>query len=222
MRSDSPRLVSRSRSRRRLAVLAFLACLPPVVAGAPAPAQGPDLNMLVLDWARGRYASPVHCEIDGQPLRGLRRLLIAPGSPDARPPVDRIIFVKLEVENATRCFTALASAVPNIRGQVQIRLPGASHPETALRDFNATLRRKNGFEFDIPEGFLLLQDVGPGSADERRFDLRGGRARLSMVEPGTDAARVLADLPDGRRVLLELETRDGEKLSLPLVRTSDR
>jgi hypothetical protein len=189
---------------------------------ARAQAPGPDLNDLVLDWARGRYASPLHCEMGGEPVRGLRRLLVTPGPPHIRPPVDVLVFVKLEVDEATRCFTELESRVPNIWGRVQIRLPGASHPDTAVRDFSVMIRRKGGFDFDIPAGRLVLAPVGDAGGAPRNLDFQGGHARMSEVHPGTDAYRMLADLVPGRLVLLELETRDGERLELPLVRTDER
>ncbi|MGH0037016.1 MAG: hypothetical protein ACQGVK_18480 [Myxococcota bacterium] len=193
-----------------------------LLASGAARAQGPDLNELVIDWARGRYGSPLHCEVEGQPVRGLRRILITPGPSHVRPPVAVIVFVKLEVEDGSRCFTELESQVPNLAGRIQIRIPGTSHPETATRDFNVTIRRKGGFDFEVPAGHLVVSPIGAGAEPARRVDFRGGRARMSEVKPGTDAARMLAGLPPGRHVLLELTTRDGERFELPLVRTDDR
>lgn len=208
--------------RRRLPISVLLAGAILLAAARSTPAQGPDLNALVLDWARGRYASPLHCELEGRPVRGLRRLLVTPGPRDVRPPVDVIVFVKLEVDDASRCFTELESEVPNLWGRVQIRVPGTPHPDTATRDFQVQIRRKGGFDFEIPAGQLLVQPIGDEGGAPRRMDFRGGRARMSEVKPGTDAFRLLDDMPPGRFVLLELETRDGERLELPVVRIDDR
>jgi hypothetical protein len=212
----------RERVRQRLAGALALSVLFPLAGPAIAQGPGPDLNELVLGWARGRYASPLFCEIGGRPVRGLRRLLVTPGPSHVRPPVDLLVFVSLDVEEASRCFTALESEVPDLRGRVQIRLRGNAAPDIATREFNSLVRRKGGFEFDIPSGSLLVSPVGEAAGAPRRLDLRGGRARMTEVKPGTDAYRMLADLPTDRLLLLELETRDGERLELPLVRTDDR
>lgn len=216
--------------RRRSPCLATLALAVAVAAAAlaglafppAASAQQPDLNLLAIDWARGRYASPLFCEIDGEARRGLRRLLITPGPRHVRPPVGRIVFVKLEVEEATRCFTALGEPSPNIWGQLQIRVAGRSQPDTARRDFDAMLRRKDGFEFEVPEGRLQIQTVGKDAPPPRTLPLRGGRANLRFVMTGTDDSRLLDDLPGEREVELKIEAPGGEIVRLPLVLTDLR
>ena len=65
----------------RAATLA--ACLL-VACAAVAQPRPIDFNALALDWARGRYLSPVICETDGELVRGGRRLLITPGPRHAR------------------------------------------------------------------------------------------------------------------------------------------
>ena len=45
---------------------------------AQAAGAGPDLNALSLDWARGNYGAPLVCEVEGSPVRAVRRVLIAP------------------------------------------------------------------------------------------------------------------------------------------------
>jgi len=195
-----------------------------VLVPTPAPAaQGPGLNELVLDWARGRYASPLICEIEGEPVRGLRRVLVTPGPRQVRPPVGSIVFVRMTVDEATRCFTDLGESAPNITGRVQIRLPGTSHhPDTARRDFASRLRRERGFDFDVPAGRLRLQEVGADPGEAREVDFEGGSARLSLVAPGSDAERLLGGLPDVRRLLLELESPDGTTVRLPLALVDER
>lgn len=192
---------------------------------APAQVPGaaePTLNVLALDWARGRFASPVICQIEDRPLRGIRRVLITPGPARVQPPVGRIVFVDLEVEEATRCFTELSGDVPNIVGSLQIRLPGPWRHDSVRRDFEEQLRRKRGFEFDVESGGLRIQPVTRPASPVRGVDFRGGTAVLRQVEPNTDSERLLADFPSPRKLLLEISARDGTKLSFPLYMTDLR
>lgn len=185
-----------------------------------ASAQGVDLNLLAIDWARGRYLSPVICETDGKLTRGGRRVLIAPGPRHTVPPVARIVFSDLEVPGAARCFDELGNPQPNVIGQVQIRLLGHSRSDTARRDFKAALRRDNGFEFYIASGPLRIQTVG--EAEVRKTDFRKGKVRLSFIAAGSDAARMLGDLRGLRKLQLELEAPDGTRLQFPLLMTELR
>lgn len=216
--------LTRTRSRQPETLRSWVALLCPAVlallsggaggAGA-ARAQEPDLNDLALDWARGQYVSPLVCEFDGAPIRGLRRIQITPGPRHTRPPVDRIIFVELEAEQATRCVGDLGAAEPNVRGSIQIRLRQVSRPDLARRDFTRTLERKGGFEFDVPAGGLRIQEIGPDGAS-RDVAFRGGKVRIHELSPGSDEARVLKDLQSSRKLLLELEAPDGSELRFPL------
>lgn len=206
-----------------LLVAALLAALPAAGPAGRAAAQsgGPDLNDLALRWVRGRYASPIVCEIGGQPVRGLRRVVVTPGSRDARPPGGRIIFVDIDAGEAQRCVTALGDDAPNVVGRLEFYLPGRSRPDTASRDFAIALRREGGFAYDVREGQLRIESVGDGSAP-RVVDFRGGQARIHQVRPATDAARLLGDLPSPRKLLLELEAPDGTKLRFPLALMAER
>ena len=53
-------------------------------AAAPVLAQGPDLNQLALEWIRGRYASPVLCEFEGETIRGALKTMGYQGVTDVR------------------------------------------------------------------------------------------------------------------------------------------
>jgi hypothetical protein len=179
-----------------------------------------DLNLLALDWARGRYLSPVICETDGELTRGGRRLLITPGPRHASPPVGRILFSDLEVPAASRCFDELGRDQPNVLGHVDFRHPGRSRPDSAQRDFKAALRREHGFDFHIAGGILRVEPVGGGEA--REVDFRGGEVRLHAIPAGSDDARVLGDLAGLRKLLLVIEAPDGTRLRLPLLMTDLR
>jgi hypothetical protein len=191
-----------------------------VAAAANAQTSVVDVNLLALDWARGRYLAPVICETAGELTRGGRRVMIMPGERRSLAPVARILFSDLEVPGATRCFDDLGAAQPNVIGQIQIRQPDRSRPDTAQRDFKAALRRDKGFDFEIVAGILRFQTVG--EAGIRNVDFRGGRARLHEIVPGSDQARLLGDLRGLRKLLLEIEARDGTHLTLPLVMTDLR
>jgi len=191
-----------------------------VVCAVAAQPRTLDLNVLALDWARGRYLSPVICTTGDDSVRGGRRLLITPGPRHASPPVDRILFSDLEVEGADRCIDEMGNTQPNILGQLEFRHPGRSRSDTATRDFRTALRRDHGFEFHIARGILKLQTVG--EEETREVDFRGGTVRLHEIASGSDDARLLGDLVGLRKLLLELESTDGTRLRLPLLMTEPR
>jgi hypothetical protein len=189
------------------------------VSYTPAAAQGarqPTLSDLSLQWAAGEFGSPLICHIDGQPLRGLRRISIAPPPRQQKPAVMRITFVDLKTEEASRCFTELEGDVPNVLRWIDIRLPGRHRTDTAQRDFRDALRRKRGFVFDISGGTLGVQPVTQPPSKVKPVRFSGGTARLVVVKAGSDSARLLGGFPTPRKLLLELEAKDGTKLSFPL------
>jgi hypothetical protein len=203
-----------------LAVLSVVALAPAGPAGAQVPgASEPTIADMALAWARGRFASPVICQFGDRPVRGIRRVLITPGPARVQPPVDRILFVDLDVNEASRCFAELAGDVPNVVGWVQIRLPGTFRPDLAQREFREQLRRKQGFEFEIPAGGLKLQTVTQPPTPARTVDFAGGTASLREIDPRSDTGRLLAQFSSPRKLLLELSARDGTKLSFPLYMT---
>jgi hypothetical protein len=215
---EVPRLASLAEIRRIFVLHVALSLAAALLAnGSVAHAQAaPNLNDLAIDWARGRYVSPVSCEIDGKTVNGVRRLLITPGSRDAPTASGRIVIPRMETESAARCFSLLGGAVPNITGQIDFYLVTSSHPETARRDLEQTLRREQGFDFTVREGQLHLEPIGKDGAAARSIELRGGHARLHLAPPGSDTLRVLAEIASPCKLLLELEAPNGERVSLPL------
>lgn len=211
-------LLSRIPSRTAFPVAAV--CL--FVALAAAAQKDVTLAELALDWARGRYATPVICEFDGEPIRGVRRILITPGPARVQPAVAKIVFVGLDPGKATRCFTELRGETPNLTGSVQIRLAGNWRPDTAQRDLRDQLRRKQGFEYEIPAGGLRIQPVSQPPSPTRTVDFRGGSVVLREIDPASDSARLLAEFDSPRKLLLELSATDGTKLSFPLYMTDLR
>lgn len=184
--------------------------------------QAPGLNEMALQWARGRYASPVICDIEGEPISGVRRLLIAPGPRHSLPPVARVLFSDLEVDGAARCFDSLGRAQPNVEGSVEFRLTKRSRPDLAQREFSTALRRDRGFDFDITKGILRITTVGVGS-EPADVDFTGGQALLHTVAKGSDTERLLSPFPTPRRLLLILKSKDGEReIRLPLFMTAPR
>lgn len=213
----------RQRRRHRAALLAALLFWgAAVVASAGAQPTNPTLAGLALDWSRGHFASPLICRIDGALVRGIRRVLITPGAPHLRPQVNRIVFVDLEVEDASRCFADLTGDVPNVTGSLQIRLPGRHHADTVRRDFRDTLRRKHGFEFEISSGNLRFQPVSAPPSPAKAVDFSGGSATLREIAPGSDHARALADFPSPRKLVLTVTAPDSTTLELPLFLSGQR
>jgi hypothetical protein len=220
------------RDHARITALALLVGIGVSGVAARATAQRPGaveeitVADMALDWARGRFASPVICQIDsqsdGRPVRGLRRLLITPGPRQVRPRVNRIVFVDMEVSDASRCVSELAGEVPNVTGSIQIRLPTSRHRDTAKRDFRELMRRKGGIDFDIVSGGLKIQPITQPESAARTVDFRGGRASLHDVGKGSDLSRLLAPFDSPRKLSLEVSARDGTKLSFPLYMTDLR
>ena len=218
------RAVAASVSAGRALAILVLVCAAALPAGGQRPGAAQEITVaeLALGWSHGRFASPVICQLDGRPVRGLRRIVISPGPAHVRPLVNRIVFVDMEVEEATRCIAELQGDVPNVTGQVQFRLHSTRRSDTAQRDFREQLRRKQGFEFDIVSGGLKIQPVTRPETPALGVDFRGGKLSLHEIQKGTDASRLLAPFPSPRKLLLELSARDGTKLSFPLYMTDPR
>lgn len=193
------------------------------LAAAPtALAQGTDLRGLVIDWARGRYNSPLICEIDGEPVRGLRRVLVTPAPRQSTIPTGRVIFVEMDTERAERCFTDLGEDVPNLKGTLEIRLPGPPRADSATRELKNRLKRDNGMTFDIVTGTLVESPVGKPTGNSRRIDFSGGTARFDRLREGSDEARLLADFDSPRKLVLTIRSEAGTSISLPLFLTDFR
>ncbi len=204
----------------------FLLCALLFLAG-PALAQpalpGASLNDLVIEWMQGNYATPVVCTFEGEPRRGLRRVVIEPAEDRGRGRGATVRFVDLEAGEASRCVSELSGDAPNITGGLVVRHRTTKVRPTATRDFKAELKRKRGFELDVVSGQLELTTVGSGTP-AKKLDLRGGKLRIHILRRGEDGLRVLQDLPSPRKVRFELESRTGRVLDFPasLARPEDR
>jgi len=194
-------------------VLLLACCLIPFAAS---PQAEPTLNDLVAQWSRGSFRSPLMCEVEGELLRGVRRVLIRTEKFASNDPQTSLELIDLDPGQATRCMDATGRQVPNLSGKLQLRRDGHRHPETARRDFKRALKQDKAFEFRIVSGNLRVQAVALPPAESRLLDFQGGRARLSLLFPATDAARALKDFPSGRKLVLTLESRSGEVFVLPL------
>jgi hypothetical protein len=180
-----------------------------------------SVNDLAVDWARGRFASPVVCTFDGEPARGMRRVTISAGATHSRPRLARIQFKDIEAEDASRCISDMGRSVPNIRGSLEIHLAGTRPRDTAMRDFKSELRRNYGFEFVVASGRLQIEPIGSDS-EAQVVDFKGGTAGLFEVRPGSDAARLLADFSSPRKIFLSVEAKDGTRIEIPLFMTDFR
>ena len=97
-----------------------------------------------------------------------------------------------------------------------------SRPDTASHDFEQTLRREHGFEFEVLAGKLKVGKYGATADPPKEVDFSHGKAKLHLVEPGSDAARLLADFHNLPGFTLELISPDGTQLVFRLVRVSER
>jgi hypothetical protein len=194
-----------SRPRAVAAVAALLAW---GIGGWPAPAPADDMDLAdyVLLWASGPYTAPAICQLPGGPRRVARRIEI-------KPPRHKRLGAKhlLKIEplgtGEARCTNELGQAEPEIEGVATLDFTGSKRPDTARHDFEYALRRDGGFELDVEDGALK---VGVGDA-QRRVDLKGATLRISLIAPGSDAARMLGDVGGLPKRTLEIEARDGSR-----------
>ncbi len=178
---------------------------------------GPSLDGLVAQWSAGSFRSPLMCELDGELVRGVRRVIIRSRAMPGNAPETSIEFVDVQAGEATRCLDATGVPVPNLSGRLELKRPGGHrHPETAKRDFKRALRQEKGFTYQIRSGVLAVQAVESPPAKPQLRDFQGGTLTLSLVYPATDAARALAEFRSGRKLLLTLESRDDREIILPL------
>ena len=108
------------------------------ISARPAVAQGgrpPSLNEFALGWLVGSYTAPLVCVLNGEPRRGLRRIVISPGSKHARPPVAKISFIDIRPESASRCFSAFVKSEPNLTETFEIHIENLTYHDTGARDF---------------------------------------------------------------------------------------
>jgi hypothetical protein len=204
--------------RALLATLGLVVVLPH---GPAAGQTGPDMNDLVVDWATGRYASPVMCEIGGELVRGVRRVILRPHHTLGRPTRLAVHFIDMKPGEATRCIDSTGAPQPNVQGKLLLGVPGTPHPETATRDFKRALQRDKGFVLEVTEGVLKMQDVAVPRPSPRLVDYRGGKASLRRVLPATDAERELAPFPSPRKLVLIVESEGHTPLELPIFLASD-
>jgi hypothetical protein len=193
--------------------------LAPAVSGAQAQ---PALSDLVVEWARGRYASPLLCEMDGKLVRGVRRVILRPPASSHHRSSLVIQFIDIKADDASRCVTSTGQPMPNLVGQVELRLPGSDHPETARRDFKRAMQREHGFDFDVLNGIVRVQTITSPPAPISKVDYRGGRAALRLALPATDAAREMAEFQSPRKLVLSLQPAAGAPIELPIFQVGSR
>ena len=181
-------------------------------------AQAPaGLGDAVTSWARGTWASPVFCRIDGETVRGIRRVLIEPARHVAPgQTVLSVQFVDMQVDDAERCFDLVGHDLPNLIGKLQLRFNGTSHPETFQRDFERAIKRDRGFELDITKGVLQVKPVGPEAGAPVQASFRGGEAWLREPARASDSERALADFDSPRKLEIDIRGPDGQSQVLPL------
>lgn len=225
LRSRGDSLRAMAASLRRILLAIALAC---TTAGADpdsASAQGrggPDVTDFALAWARGSFASPVVCRFPDGAKRGLRRVVVEPGPRTSEQRVDRIQFMDLGAKEAERCSDELGGEEPNVIGTIYVthtlRRP---HSDTPERDFKQDLER-GPILFDVVRGRLRVGSATRAVDELPDVDFAGGRLRLGTIEPGSDDARRIADLPGARQLRLELEADDGPRVVIPLVELETR
>jgi len=197
-------------------------CAGAAQAQSPHGGGGPDINSLALDWVRGQYRAPMVCDFEAGPQRVVRRVLIAPGPVGEVPIQDRIEFPDPEAPGVKRCFSELGSDEPFVAGGVAITMRERSRPDTASHDFEQTLRHEHGFEFEVLSGRLKLGKFGAPNEPPKEIDFSHGKAKLHLVEPGSDAAKLLSEFHNVPGFTLELTSPDGTPLVFHLVRVSER
>ncbi len=194
--------------------LAFAALFTP----APAIARSePDVVDYVLSWLRGGWRSPLLCTFEGQPLQGVRRVLISPGPAQSERRVARIQFTPLEAREAERCRSVLGGEAPNLAGSLLVTYTQMrQRSDTPRRDFDLLLR-EGRFGLDVISGKLRIGSAQAAPEDLPEVEFGGGRAEVGEIPPNSDTARLLSDFGSRRRLWLALEAPDGTRIELPLV-----
>lgn len=206
---------TRIRFWRRLAAwLVFVALVLP----APALARSePDVVDYILSWLRGGWRSPLLCTFEGQPVQGIRRVVISPGPPQSERRVARVSFTPLEARDAERCRSILGGEAPNLVGSVLVSYTQKrQRSDTPRRDFDLLLR-EGRFDLDVVSGRLRMGSAQEAPENLPEVDFTGGRAEVGEIPPNSDTARLLLDFGSLRRLWLALEAPDGTRIELPLV-----
>ncbi|MDP6540943.1 MAG: hypothetical protein QF410_15465 [Planctomycetota bacterium] len=198
-------------------LLAILLLLP--LAGAAQGVPG-GMSTLALLWAQGNYRAPMICEIEGQPRRALRRLVIRTGPRTATRALDRLTLFDLEAPEATRCYGEAGNDQPNLIGSLTLVYDGRDDPDLAKRDFEDRLRREGGFTFRIFAGRLRIGAPGAPAESLETVDFKDGTVTLEAVRRGSDAFRRLAEFGPRDKRVLHLAAPDGRRWSLDLVEWS--
>ncbi len=202
--------------RRSLGLSGAALLLLAAAAGAQ-PIPGGVSSMAVM-WAQGEYRSPMICEIDGQPARALRRVVVRPGPRRGARLSGRLTFFDLEAPSNTVCYGETGGDQPNLIGALYFVLEGRANSDTARHDFDETLRRKGGFAFDVTGGSLRGGPPGAATGGLPAFELAEAELRVDTVARGSDAFRRLADFGARDKRVLTLQLADGRSWSFDLVR----
>jgi hypothetical protein len=209
---------SRARFLTRCSLLLALVALLALTVSTSALARSePDVVDFVHTWLRGGWRSPLLCTFEGQPIQGVRRVLITPGPQQSEHRVARIAFTPLEAREAERCRSLLGGEAPNLVGHLLVTyIQKRQHSDTPRRDFDL-LRREGRFELAVVSGRLRIGPAQRAPADLPEVDFAGGRVEVGEIPPNSDTARLLIDFGAMRRLWLALEAPDGTRIELPLV-----
>ena len=189
---------------------------------AAGPAAGPDMVDLVLSWSRGGFRSPLVCTFPDGTHQGLRRVVIASGPPQSERRVNRLTFFDLDAQSAQHCSDGLGDDEPNVVGSLFLGYtPKRPRSDTPQRDFDQELKTGH-LDLEIVAGRLRIGRVNAPVAELAEHDFAGGSARLAVIDPNSDEARMLLELGPYRRLKLSLAARDGTELALPLVELERR
>lgn len=206
---DRPGIRSGSRPALRFGVRVFAAIAVALLVGPGAHTEPMlDLNQRALAWTSGEYVAPLVCEFPQGVKRGVRKLRVTRGPRHVRPATARLSFPGMDLPDGTACTNDTGRRQPNVTGAVLFQLPAISRPDIADHEFTEALERDGGFTFDIREGTLEVAG--------KRVDFEDGKARFTLVRPGTDAHRRLKDIPGLRKLELHLSAPDGTELFLDL------
>jgi hypothetical protein len=191
-------------------------------AQAPGSSGSPDAVDLALAWSRGGFASPVVCRFGERAERGLRRVLIAKGPRTSEQRVNRVNFFDLDATGSTGCVDELGAEERNVIGTIYItHKPRRPHSDTPERDMKQDIER-GPIEYQIVSGRLRVGSASLTADALREVDFGGGTLRIAMIEPGSDDARRIADLPGLRQLRLEVVAEDDTRVVVPLVEVERR
>jgi hypothetical protein len=202
----------RPETARFAAACAALATAIAVGAGAA------TLGELVLAFTWGEYRAPLICKVGGEPVLGTRLVRVKPVRRTSHRKMNRLEFYDLETPIGTQCIDDFGREERNVIGVLTLFHEGRTdRSDIGDHELREALRSRGFLELQIAAGRLRVGSPAEPASGYPEIDFKGGTARFSLVKPGSDGWRRLAEYGSPRKLHLVVAGPDGTELSFDLV-----